>query len=60
MDGSARMYANLKVTLTENQKSITIPMYESYDFDENGKIQLFQYFGDFTAALLSLEEELPE
>ena len=56
LDGSARMYTNLQVTLTENQRSIIIPMYESYDFDENGKIQVFQYFGDFTAALLSLED----
>ena len=38
MDGSVRMYFNLTITLTENENSITIPMYESYDFDDEGKI----------------------
>lgn len=57
MDGSVRTYFNLTVTLTENQKSITIPMYESYDFDENGKIVFYQFYGDVTSALSSLNEE---
>ena len=57
MDGSVRTYFNLTVTLTENQKSITIPMYESYDFDEDGKIVFYQFYGDVTSALSSLNEE---
>lgn len=55
MDGSVRMYFNLTVTLSETQKKITIPMYESYDFDSEGKILFLQYYGDLTSALLSLE-----
>ena len=58
MDGSVRMYFNLTVTHTENNLSVTIPMYESYDFDEDGKIAYLQYYGDITAAFQSLE--LPE
>ena len=56
MDGSVRTYLNLTITLTENEKSITIPMYESYDFDEDGKIVFYQFYGDLTSAILSLEE----
>ena len=56
VDGSVRMYFNLTITLTENERSITIPMYESYDFDEDGKIVFLQYYGDLTSAILSLEE----
>ena len=55
MDGSVRMYFNLTVTLSATQKSVSIPMYESFDFDEKGKIIYLQYYGDFTAALQSLE-----
>jgi len=56
MDGSVRMYFNLTITLTENENSITIPMYESFDFDDEGKILFLQYYGDLTSAILSLEE----
>jgi hypothetical protein len=56
VDGSVRMYFNLTITLTENERSIIIPMYESYDFDEDGKIVFLQYYGDLTSAILSLEE----
>ena len=56
MDGSVRMYFNLTITLTENSKSITIPMYESYDFDDSGKILFLQYYGDLTSAISSLED----
>ena len=51
-----RMYFNLTITLTENENSITIPMYESFDFDDEGKILFLQYYGDLTSAILSLEE----
>ena len=56
MDGSVRMYFNLTITLTENKNSITIPMYESYDFDDEGKILFMQYYGDLTSSILSLEK----
>ena len=55
MDGSVRMYFNLTVTHSENNRSVTIPMYESYDFNEEGKILYLQYYGDLTSALQSLE-----
>ena len=56
MDGSVRMYFDITITLTEKGKSVTIPMYNSFDFDDEGKILFLQYYGDFTAAFLSLEE----
>jgi len=66
MDGSARMYARLTVTLKEkgksleDRKSVIIPIYESFDFDENGKILFYQYYGDLTAAISSLETEVTD
>ena len=56
MDGSVSMYFDLTVIRTETQKSVTIPMYEKYDFNEDGKIIYLQYYGDLTAAFQSLEE----
>ena len=56
MDGSVRNYFDITITLTENGNSITMPMYNSFDFDDEGKILFLQYYGDFTAAFLSLEE----
>ena len=56
MDGSVRMYFDITIKLSENGKSVTIPMYNSFDFDDEGKILYLQYYGDFTAAFLSLEE----
>tara|TARA_B100000900_G_scaffold416107_1_gene449150 strand:- start:1955 stop:2458 length:504 start_codon:yes stop_codon:yes gene_type:complete len=55
MDGSVRMYFDITITLSESGKSVTIPMYNSFDFDDKGKILFLQYYGDFTAAFLSLE-----
>lgn len=57
MDGSVRFYFSLNVTVTESQKSVSIPMYESFDFDENGKFLLQQYYGDITGYINSLNEE---
>ena len=57
MDGSVRFYFSLNVTLTESQKSVSIPMYESFDFDDNGKFLLQQYYGDITGYINSLNEE---
>ena len=56
MDGSVRMYFDITITLTENGNSVTMPMYNSFDFDNEGKILYLQYYGDFTSAFLSLEE----
>ena len=53
---SVRNYFDITITLTENGNSITMPMYNSFDFDDEGKILFLQYYGDFTAAFLSLEE----
>ena len=56
MDGSVRMYFDITITLSENGQSVTIPMYNSFDFNDEGKILYLQYYGDFTAAFRSLEE----
>ena len=58
MDGSVRMYFDITITLTENGNSVTMPMYNSFDFDDEGKIIYLQYYGDFTSAFLSLEEQI--
>ncbi len=50
-DGSVRYYATWKVTKTATDsteaKSAMLKLYESFDFDENGKIAFQQYYGDF-------------
>ena len=58
MDGSVRMYFDITITLTDNGNSVTMPMYNSFDFDDEGKILYLQYYGDFTSAFLSLEEQI--
>ena len=55
-DGSVRFYYDMQVTNSSNGKSVVIPIYESFDFDDEGKILYLQYYGDFTAAFISLEE----
>ncbi len=51
-DGSVRYYANWKVTRSATDstqaKSGVLSMYESFDFDENGKIIYQQAYADFT------------
>tara|TARA_B100001287_G_scaffold161540_1_gene135832 strand:+ start:5190 stop:5672 length:483 start_codon:yes stop_codon:yes gene_type:complete len=54
-DGSVRMYYDMKVTNSANGKSVTIPIYESFDFDDQGKAIYIQWYCDWTASLLSLE-----
>jgi len=58
MDGSVRYYGVWKVTRTATDsieaKSFTVPVYSSFDFDEEGKILFQQNYGDFTAAFNSL------
>ena len=55
LDGSVRFYFDWTITNSENSKSITLPLYMSFDFDENGKFNFIQYFGDITAAFSSVE-----
>lgn len=51
-DGSVRYYADWKVTRTATDstqaKSGVLSMYESFDFDENGKILYQQAYADFS------------
>lgn len=58
MDGSVRYYGVWKVTRSATdsteEKSVTIPLYSSFDFDEEGKILFQQNYGDFTGAFNSL------
>tara|TARA_Y100001968_G_scaffold328329_1_gene375278 strand:+ start:665 stop:1276 length:612 start_codon:yes stop_codon:yes gene_type:complete len=55
IDGSVRFYFDWTINNTENGKSITIPLYMSFDFDNDGKINFYQFFGDISAAISSLE-----
>lgn len=55
MDGSVRFYFDWTVNNTENGKSITLPLYMSIDFDNDGKINFYQYFGDLSSAISSIE-----
>lgn len=51
-DGSVRYYATWKVTLSATdsteEKSGVLKLYESFDFDSEGKIVFQQYYGDIT------------
>lgn len=57
-DGSVRHYSEWEVTLpatdSTEAKSGTINLYESFDFNEEGKITLQQIYGDFTGLMMSL------
>ena len=55
MDGSVRFYFDWTVSNTENGKSITLPLYMSFDFDNNGKINFYQFFGDISAGISSID-----
>ena len=55
LDGSVRFYFNWTIINSENSKSVTIPLYMSFDFDENGKFIFQQHFGDISAAFSSIE-----
>ena len=54
-DGSVRFYYDMQVTNSENGKSVVIPIYESFDFDDEGKAIYVQWYCDWTASLSSLE-----
>ena len=54
-DGSVRMYYDMEVTNSSNGKSVVIPIYESFDFDDEGKAIYIQWYSDWTASIMSLE-----
>lgn len=50
-DGSVRYYGDWEITIpgtdSTEAKSAVVRLYESFDFDEEGKIIFQQYYGDF-------------
>jgi hypothetical protein len=60
-DGSVRYYGNWKMTLpatdSTEAKSGVLRMYESFDFDEEGKIVYQQAYADFTGIFMHLHGE---
>jgi len=61
LDGSVRYYGEWKVTLPKTDsteaKSGVLTLYESFEFDEEGKILLQSYFGDESALLMFLNSK---
>ncbi|NNC34524.1 MAG: hypothetical protein HKO09_06585 [Croceitalea sp.] len=57
-DGSVRHYSQWRIikpaTDSTEAKSGLIRLYESFDFDENGKIRYQQVYGDFTGIMTYL------
>lgn len=57
-DGSVRHYSDWEVSIAATDsteaKSGVIHLYESFDFDEEGKIRLQQVYGDFTGLMMYL------
>jgi len=60
-DGSVRYYSNWEITKTATDsteaKSGILKMYESFDFDKDGKIIYQQTFGDFTGLMMHLQSK---
>ena len=60
-DGSVRHYTDWEVTLpatdSTEARSGVIQLYESYDFDAEGKITLQQVYGDFTGLMMYLNPQ---
>ena len=60
-DGSVRHYSNWEVTLSATDsteaKSGVIKLYESFDFDAEGKISFQQVYGDFTGLMMYLHSK---
>jgi len=58
-DGSVRHYTAWELTLPATDstaaRSGVIQLYESYDFDADGKIILQQVYGDFTGLMMHFE-----
>lgn len=65
-DGSVRYYADWEITIpatdSTEARSAVMRLYESFDFDADGKINFQQYYGDFGGLrnqLKSKEKEVP-
>ncbi|MGZ0014926.1 hypothetical protein [Yeosuana sp. AK3] len=60
-DGSVRHYSTWQVTLSATDstesKSGNIKLYESFDFDADGKILYQQVYGDFTGLMMQLHDD---
>ncbi len=60
-DGSVRLYSDWEVTRVATDsmpaKSGMLHMYESFDFDENGKIVYQQGYADFTGLMMYLDKK---
>ena len=54
-DGSVRFYYDMQVTNSSNGKSVVIPIYESFDFDNEGKAIYVQWYCDWSASISSLD-----
>ncbi|MEO6348079.1 MAG: hypothetical protein ABIO60_09250 [Aquaticitalea sp.] len=61
MDGSVRYYSEWEVTRVATDsmpaKTGNLQVYESFDFDENGKIMMQQMYGDFTGLMMYLNSK---
>jgi len=59
-DGSVRMYYDMEVTLSATDstdaKSVVVPIYESFDFNEQGKAIYVQWYCDWTGHLAYLDK----
>ena len=59
-DGSVRLYYDQEVTLSATDsteaKSVVVSIYESFDFNEEGKVNYVQWYCDWTGSLASLGE----
>ena len=53
-NASVRYYAPMKITRASTdsteERSTVVRMYQTFDFNEEGKITIQMYYGDFTAA----------
>jgi hypothetical protein len=45
----------MEVTNSQSGKSVVVPIYESFDFNEKGKAVYVQWYCDWTASLNSIE-----
>ena len=61
-DGSVRHYIQWEVTKpatdSTEARSGVIKLYESFDFDENGRIRYQQVYGDFTGLMMHLNNPM--
>ena len=55
LDGSVRFYYDMRVTNSSNGKSVVIPIYESFDFNDKGKAIYVQWYADWTSSMSSID-----